>query len=158
MSELARVKDGVLEANAEMFIIPNPPTRIHEFLVSNDTIQDFATDLLKNAGMKPADQNTIMVEVWICSDDLGTENLRCHGGSYINEDGAEERINIPDGNCPADLLLGKKEGDVVDLTFHMDDIKVILHTKLNQTGYRYKNHGRFEDCFVKVYSHATPAN
>lgn len=158
MSEvLAKVKDNVLEANAEMFIIPNSPGRIYEFIESfQPGIQKFASELLENAGMKPADENTLLVQVWITSDDLETDNLRSHSGKFITERGDKQIISIPDGNCPAELLEGKKEGDVVDLIFHMDDIKVILHTTLNQTSYRYKNYGRFEECFNKVAALASP--
>lgn len=145
------IKDmETIKATGEVFIIPNRaaikdefinaviPSDVEDMLVSNDVTED----------------NPMFIECWIVSEELNTENLRDHGGKLYDGN----RIMIHTKYIPATLFSGKKEGDVVTVKFFATKYSETLETivllemelTLSQLKYRYKQHGKFEECFEKV--------
>lgn len=140
----------IIKATGDVFIIPNAAVTRESFI--NEIIPESEQDMLLVNEI--SERNPMFVECWIASNEFNTENLRDHGG-HIND---ETRINIHTSYIPAILLNGHKEGETVTVKFmaskHTRDTHelVILEMKLtlSQLKYRYKNHGKFEECFNKI--------
>lgn len=140
-------------ANAEVFIVPNRATSLDG--VSSHTRSALTTD------GRMADVETEgrkLIQVWICSDDLGTRNLVDHGAEVELEDGRELQIWNIYGFLPEALFENKVEGDDVEWCYHTKAtiaggttaINLHLNLKLNQTDYRYSRFGRFEEVYAHV--------
>ena len=151
-TENIKAEDITIKATGEVFIIPNRLNRKDEFLSESvqSTLQEMAdiNDI--------TEENSMFVECWIVSDELNTENLRDHGG-HINDD---DRINIHTNHIPSTLFIGKKEDDIVTIKFPAtlhdhannthDKITLEMKLTLSQLKYRYRNHGKFEECFERL--------
>lgn len=147
-----------IKATGKVFVVPNHASKVSERLRVEDHYKMMAE---YNDLDQEADEH--LVETWIVSDDLGTENLGDHGFRIV--DGDKELF----GNCykigliPYSLLKEKKEGDKIELKYvaHVLDISnrenpqdedalLNLTLELDQTDYRYKGFGRFEDVLERV--------
>lgn len=92
----------------------------------------------------------MMVETWIKSDDLKTENMADHGFE-VETDGERRFFSIPYRHLPVKLFSSAKEGDTVHVTIPIVNretkyVDVLLHLALHirQLQYRYSNFGPFE--------------
>lgn len=140
----------IIKARGDVFIIPNRAATKDEFI--DKTIPSAVQNMLISNDI--TEENPMFVECWIVSDELNTENLRDHGG-HINDD---DSITIHTRYIPAILFNGHKEGETVTVKFvamkYNEDSssKVLLEMNLTlaQLKYRYKQHGKFEECFEKV--------
>lgn len=151
---LTKINNGIIEANGDMFIIPNSFIRLsEEDKESRLSVQ--VRDIFSHYNMTPEDDE-LMTQVWIVAkDDLGTENLTDHGCHFMDEDErkyASPHISI----IPTRIFEDKKEGDIVDVQFkhHQSDpefeCEFILHLRLAQSEYRYRRFGQFEEVFEKL--------
>ena len=155
-------------ATIDAFIIPNPATKFGDYFIKNK--RAVFENLLQLNGMNNInldDQN--MVQMWYTAEEeLGSDNLIAHGFTVKTED----RIycfNMFDLYAlPYCFLDGKKEGDVIKVTFPIKCSKYNLdyelvsdedretnwlfeaEIKLNQQGYRYSNFGTFENALSCV--------
>lgn len=160
--KMPKVKDGVLEMNVNLFIIPNGFTRVGEWCSEsqNTKIHLLASEILENAGIE-AEDSEITCQVWIHNEEIGIENMSCHTFMIEDEDGDEIIIAPYFGNAPAKLFIGKREGDVVDIKFSYPQIgkddngrsfHILLHAKLLQMQSRYRSFGAFETVFDTLMS------
>lgn len=172
VTELPRMQivDGirVLEFNAEAFIIPNPVSDINSLLIFNDNyVEDYMKMLAVN-GCDPDDPDNLMqVQLWFTSSDLHTENV-CRHGARVADENIRDVLLAPTHMefLPVSLFKGRKEGEVMylrypcrftygELNVDEDDlviepVELRIHLKLNQTEYRYRNFGNFENALERV--------
>lgn len=130
-----------LEFSADVFIVPNSPSKLSEvadfqrddwnkladsilnataeYQIAKDSIRfRFTEDHSGRSNCKMKDDD-LFLQVWISSKDLHTENLSDHGADVFDTDGREVHFwpcgNRPLSELPAKLFIGKKEGDIVDV-------------------------------------------
>ena len=156
---------GTIKANAEIFIIPNSAAKISGYFeIFREKYRNLANKICKDNNLEFNENKDYMVETWICSDDLRTENLADHGckimvdgKKYYLENGAIKR------DIPSTVLYNLKEGESITLIFN--DIKIVdydsddydeylinleLNITASQTKYRYARFGKFEDVLKYV--------
>lgn len=150
-----------VKANASAFIIPNSACVVSKFLNPERMIVE-AKSICEANGMQ-FNESDKMIQVWIHSEDLSTENLQCHGGTF-KEGGIRFHIDCSYTYIPESFFRGHKEMDVISLKIpcmtailnteddNWESIHMILdlNLTLQQQGYRYSNHGNFEDTLLKV--------
>lgn len=168
----AVVVDGVETisvSDVEMFIIPNHASKYgSEYLLSS-----CKEDMNKLASLNGIEltEDSMLVQVWMTSDQLASDNLGSHGFRFINKNGElclcksySKSLNM----IPADLLKDLKEGDSVDilLPVYCESIESIYDDSKNKDGmyqavlnahitaaqkkYRYRRFGNFEDVLIHV--------
>ena len=152
-TEMIKAEDITIKATGEVFIIPNRLNRKDGFFGESvqSTLQEIAD--INNV----TEDNPLFVQCWVVSEELNSENLRDHGG-YFNDD--DDHIIIHTGNIPATLFNGKKEGDIVNIKFPAtlhdyandthDKITLEMSLTLSQLKYRYRDQGKFEECFERL--------
>ncbi len=156
---------GTIKANAEIFIIPNSAAKISSYFeVFQNKYRDLAIKLCNDNDVEFNEETDYMVETWICSDELRTENLQNHGciiridGKKYYLDGGRIKRDIP-----STILKNLKEGESIVIKFNDiqiedydsdDERKYNINLELNitaaQTKYRYKRFGNFEDTLKYV--------
>lgn len=156
--------------NGDVFIIPNP-SYIHNES-KGFKLPSFIIDLEKvywgnknlNKGNNTFDE-TRFVECWFCNKDH--DNWRDHGVGSLEEgnelSSKEERLEpwrLSTSWVPSWIFDGHKEGDVVTFCMpvnrrdysrgvtELSTIKVSM--RLNQSNYRYKRFGKFEEVLARV--------
>lgn len=155
-----------IEANAEVFIIPN-----HAGPFSTMVLKDFARPVYQKICADnniEFDEEENLIQLWFTSEDeLHSENLVRHGFSF-NIDGTSYHTtpNWEYEQLPLKLV-DIKEGETFDLWLkdfpcwtkdkdaedgYIDDIPVdiLLHVKANQSEYRYRNFGTYEETLRRV--------
>lgn len=146
-----------LEVSADMFIVPNGFMKASNNVIYGDRLNATMNGILEASGHE-TEVDPYMMQVWVVAEnDLGCENLVDHMGHYWGIDGVKHPFgNIP-SYLPANMFVGRKEGDVVTVVYpegttqFNKDFKVVMHLKLAQTGYRYRRFGTFEECFDSLY-------
>lgn len=151
---------NILEFDAEVFIIPNNADTINHHSMMSDQTKDWYDQIgiMNGIGKLDRDKDKL-IQLWFVCNDLASDNLTDHGGTVLDPDG--NKINIrPDIDLlPADLFAESREGDIVDLhipyTFRHGEetsisMELIIHAKLNQTSYRYRRFGTFQEVFQLV--------
>ena len=133
--------------NGDVFIIPNGLSVYEDLRI----MQEFYKDLCELNGVDPTGEQ--FVQVWICSDELNTENMSCHGfrvnGNYMN---------AFCGDLPVSLVKDLREGDTVTVNFRAypdinmgsSDEIITMNLKLNQSDYRYRRFGNFEEVLRRL--------
>ena len=150
------MKKEIVKASGKVFIIPNSAPLASELMVKPKEAYEDAKKMLAASGIEQRyKDDAILVEVWIVSEDLNTENLNCHNGRYVGEDGKRHIIDGVGPYIPYEIFEGKREGDVVDVVYpstmsRMDGVELNLQLTLAQKEYRYRNFGDFEDVLRKV--------
>lgn len=151
-----------INANAEMFIIPNSAGRVTEFISKERAIRE-AQSICSSVG-KDFDENDPLVQVWICSDDLDTENL-CRHGATVEIEGEDYFLEYPEISeyIPLSIIKDLKEGETATFgytniaTINNNDknikVDLMLNVKANQLDYRYSRFGTFESVLSKVCAH-----
>lgn len=161
-NKLAKVENGVLRINADVFIIPNSATTPSECGYWKDKRRRQMQQILaETTGDDSAfnDDEIVILQTWtVAEETLDTESLGDHGGLFIGEDGKEHII--PNGRIgeffPAKIFADHKEGEVVEVKIPKGydkfnaDFDVVLNLKLSQKGYRYGRFGNFETVFEQV--------
>lgn len=158
------ITDNVIKANAKAFIIPNHAGLVSTFITPDNILEGAIKFCELNGTVFNPDVDQI-VQLWIHSDDLSTENLADHGGKYIAESGTEYSIGISSSgrHIPSNILCGHVEGDVITVKIpcwarciddvhgkNSFDIVIELSLTLQQRGYRYGSFGNFEEVLQKV--------
>lgn len=146
-----------LEVSADMFIVPNGFMKASNNFIFGDRLNVTMNGILE-ASDHETEVDPYMMQVWLVAEnDLGCENLVDHMGHYWGIDGVKHPFgNIP-SYLPANMFVGKKEGDVVTVVYpegttqFNKDFRVVMHLKLAQTEYRYRRFGTFEQCFDSLY-------
>lgn len=165
---MKKLINDVIEAKVECFIIPNRIGKISDlsFTAIRNEYKEKMIMISDLNGIEFDPENDTMMELWFTSDDLGSENLVDHGFNFELPDGTVIRgCRINSSLLPTKLFEGKQEGDTVTLNLigtymdYRDDINMRLifkdvmlkcEVRLNQTEYRYRNHGRFEEVMQKI--------
>ena len=157
----ATIRNNTIEANVDLFIIPNSPARFLEGFDYEDAapgyinLRDENIDKIAKLNSVKISKGERLIQVWLTSkEELGSENLNDHGFEAINENGERVRLHFRCHSIPATMLLGKSEGEVFDMKikcYDMDknEYELLMHVRCNQSGYRYRRFGKFET-LVKV--------
>lgn len=154
---MIKVENGKLEVNGDVFIIPNGMGTVNDFISGKEFHRRVLDAIQFASNGTHIDDKSLLVETWIVSKELGTDNLSDHGGKYIGEDGEIHGTGHLDRYIPFDLLNGHKEGDVVDITIPRgtydfnEGFDIVLHLRLAQKEYRYSRFGSFEDVLKRLY-------
>lgn len=147
----------LVESEASMFIIPNRAGHISDFII---------TDSIKRDTEKYCEDNDIdfdyekdwLVQVWMHSDDLGTDNFFRHGCIVDYED-EEFDPNAGDAENIPRQLIDVKEGEHFTLNFkdaimstsdRQFKVDLKLDVTAQQHGYRYERFGNFEEALNRV--------
>ena len=150
--------ENILEFNTDVFIIPNHAGTINNHYMMSDRKKDWYDKIGEMNGIEFDRDKCKLIQLWFVCNDLYSTNLTDHGGIVSDANG--NKINIrPDIDLlPANLFAEYNEGDIVDLhipyTFELGensiDVEMIIHAKLNQTSYRYRGFGTFQEAFHLV--------
>lgn len=161
MLNIIKKETGKLEvtADAEIFIIPNRAGKIQDFLeFSRKRILDKAVELCEDNGHKFDQENDYMVEVWMHSNDLNSDNMNCHG-SYFTFEGKEYAIGSLPSYIPKQLIsIKEKESTTLrynnlkcrDYDGNKGEVDLVLNLRANQLDYRYCRFGAFEEVLEYV--------
>ena len=152
---MVTLKNGVVEASGDIFIIPNELTNA---VCRSKSITETMNKILVESGFKERDDvNLILIQVCITSEnDLETDNLTDHGGRFLRSENSVSLINYFPSSLPVNILLNHKEGDIVDVVYPKGslhdnpDFDLVLHLRCAQSVYRYRNHGTFEEVLNKL--------
>lgn len=148
----ARVENGKLEVNGDISIIPRSFCTIDELLLFKEETRSDMTAITSASGMG-VESPMVTMQSCIVSDDLSTDNLADHGGTFIRENGTTGYLRRFPTLFPAQLFAGKKEGDVIDVIIPKgmldgnDSFDIKLHLRLAQTKHKYRWSGSFEESF-----------
>lgn len=149
-----------IAATGDIFIIPNHALKVSELASYKTQIYDTAS----LNGIVLTDDN-LMVQVWISSKDLHSDNCIDHGfvadgptGSYrVNASVTSPVMSY----LPAKMLANIKEGDTFQVKFgFVEDgscITVTMELTAAQTKYHYRGFGNFEDALAHVGVNVTSA-
>lgn len=151
-----------LTINADMFIVPNQPILGKELIEFNEGMRSYL-DAINNANNVFIGDydNEQLFEVWLTSEDVDSDNIGDHGINYIDAYNMEVHSDTYFlHRLPLSLLKDKVEGDKFELNipfnskncwdFNNPDLMLRINITCNQKGYRYSNHGRFEDVVSKL--------
>lgn len=142
-------------ANLEAFIIPNSVNLFKDFYFK-ERIEYKYKKLLELSGATCDLDDQYMVQMWYVGEELNSDNLVDHGFRII-ENGIRYSFTMNGFDClPYYFLKDEKEGDIIKVTFPIKlytddksenaaDWTLEAKIKLNQTDYRYRRFGRFED-------------
>lgn len=159
MAKLTNVNGTqTLEATAELFIVPNALYSISD-TSDYDTFAEKKLKLMNSiseASGLEAEDDPLMMQVWIVSEDLHTENLVDHYGYYFDSNGVKQPIGNLPAQLPSQLFAGKKEGDIVTIvypkgsTWYNEAFDIRLEVTCKQLGYRYERFGSFEQVLKQL--------
>jgi len=147
-------------ANLEAFIIPNSVNLFKDFY-SKERREDKYKKLLELSGATCDLDEQYMVQMWYVGEELNSDNLVDHGFRII-ENGTRYSFTMNGFDyLPYYFLKDKKEGDIIKVTFpiklYTDDESenaanwtLEATIKLNQTDYRYRRFGKFEDVLAAL--------
>ena len=132
------------EVKGDIFIIPNSICEISDHFLSSFREECKLISNINNI----SEEDPKMVEVWITSDKLFSDNLADHGFIYN-----DEPYSAYCSKFPVEVFKNKSEGDCVELlipvkprNFDTEQQLVIkIKLKLNQSEYRYRSFGKFEE-------------
>lgn len=149
-------------ANIEGFIIPNNVNLFKDFMLKEHREPKYKR-MLELSGIEKCNlDEQPMVQMWYVGvQELHSDNLADHGFRII-DNGTRYSFTMNGLNyLPYCFLKDKKEGDIIKVTFpiklYTDDESEANWTleatiKLNQTDYRYRRFGRFEDVLERLVS------
>ena len=161
---MSKLINGVVKCNVEVFVIPNKARLAVDYINPEKPIENFR----KLAELNHTDydpEKDKLVQCWYVSkDDLNTENLGDHGAIVEDENGVQYIIHLKFTmyeSLPETFFKGKSEGDIayvkipafaINRNNRDEKAEIILDMcmKLNQTSYRYRRFGRFEEVLKKV--------
>ena len=149
----------------DIFVIPNRAfvPSLDEGFTTPTFMMDINCIYYSNSDLnvnKIKSEDTRFIECWFCNE--YNENWRDHGirGLELGIEDKDEPWRLSSNMVPEWIFDGKKEGDVV--TFNMpverrDHERGILERStiklsmvLNQSKYRYRNFGKFEEVLKRV--------
>ena len=144
-------------ADAEMFIIPNGAAKLEDFIVNRDKLKSIAVEMChNNNGTEFNEEKDRFVELWMCSEDLDSDNLSCHAPSFEYE-GVNYIMSFCNYNYIIDKLIDIKEGETISLKFNNMKLRgsecianVTLNLTASQTKYRYRSFGNFQKALAAV--------
>lgn len=162
MTKLAEIKNNKIEANVDLFIIPNSPSKFLEgFQYENAApgymnLRDDNIDRIAKLNGVEICKGERLIQVWLTSkEELGSDNLNDHGFEATTENGEKVRLHFRCHSIPATMLLGKSEGEVFDMKikcYDMDknEYELLMHVKCSQSEYRYRRFGNFENVLANL--------
>lgn len=160
------IEERKVEANVDAFIIPNNAVKMKDFLGGIEERKIKYQKLLDLSGIKCDDlMDQKMVQIWlVAKEDLESDNLSDHGFRVIKDNSLYKFKMSGLYYLPLVALEGKKEGDIIDITFPIicyqyeglraldkcikeksDDWSLSAKITLKQKGYRYEGFGNFEE-------------
>lgn len=159
-------KPVVHHARADVFVIPNRAGKVSQFIIHPEKEEEKMKKLCEMNDETFDPENDWLVETWLTAEeDLGSENLSDHGFSIV-ADGVKYRAGMDIRRYIPAKLLPKKEGETVILnipcwyrnneSYEMykkdddGDFTLELELTANQSSYRYRNFGPFEEVVEKV--------
>ena len=157
-------ENNELELSTDAFIIPNRMSLTCGEVNQDD--KDLYQKIYDVNNLGKVNPDSKIIQLWFVPEEKAeSENLVRHGVCCVSKDGIETMIFPPIECLPYDLFKGHKEGDVIDLVIparqykrglHIGDPNIAidytlkLHIKLNQSDYRYRRFGKFEDVAFEV--------
>lgn len=150
-----------ISVSAFCFIIPNRASGLDEDgWIDQEDMKKFIKRAFEINNTE-IDPKCKLVEVWIHSTDLNTDNLDCHGGCITLDDGRLVRIYADARYIPSTFLERRKEG--AKIKYNIDawiqisdeesrDVILELDLQLCQLESRYRHCGPFEDAYRRVTS------
>lgn len=150
-----------IKASGNCFIIPNKAVRVDDPCWIRPDESKATIQRIFELNNMEFDPDCKMVEVWVTSSDLNTDNLSCHAGEIIEEtDGKKYIIGADIYYIPSTFLERRKEGSVIkffidgwmreDNSTEAEDIILELDLKLDQLNSRYCRCGEFQNAFKLV--------
>lgn len=168
----------MIEANSEVFIVPNPPiTALQYFDPGREVLNMKHISDLNGVEYNP-DQDLLIQLWWTAEESLGSQNLEDHGCIIDTADGnvVFRPGTIKCGRLPINVCKKIKEGESIAIsvpavvwTTSIDEkVKRHLgiddswngeavfkfHTTGAQSKYRYRHYGTFENCLDKAVESA----
>lgn len=161
-----KVENGILEFNAKGFIIPNAITKISKFISADSKFEYMKSLMKETAPDMDLTMDDELLQLWFVSSDLNVDNLCRHSSEITLENGREVSFRPSEiEDLPVKIFADKKEGDIIDIIFNYNakdclftktedfSFKVVMHLQLAQTEFRYRNFGKFEECFQRLSVH-----
>lgn len=140
------------------FVIPNSSGLVSNFIVNSLATRTKAQmeEICAQFDMDFDPEKDRIIQMWFHSDELGSDNLECHGFDY-----GEDSYDFRYGYLPYKILKDVKEGDTLTIEFNcykIEDgdfrngrkIQLTMDVKFEQLPYRYRNKGRFEEAVKYV--------
>ena len=158
------LEERKIVANLEAFIVPNSVNLFKDFYFK-ERIEAKYKKLLELSGATTCNlDDQYMIQMWYVSEeDLGSDNLVDHGFRF---DAGNKKYFGGMGSLsyiPYCFLEGKKEGDVINVSFpircsiscnntqeNIEDWVLEAEITLKQQGYRYRRFGKFEDVLAAL--------
>lgn len=157
MKNIVKNENGTINitANADIFIVPNSAAKISNYFNPENALTEMNT-LCKDNGCQFDPDRDLLIQVWMCSDDLKSDNLDGHGFSFRMDD---NRYVVWGRSIPSRIpasMINMKEGETkiinlnnIEAENFLDDSKVSVNLQLtvkaSQLDYRYRGFGKFED-------------
>lgn len=158
------VEERKLEANVDTFIVPNMPRKFKDICTSNKTRELQYRKMLELSNIQCDIINQLMFEMWfVGEEDLESDNLVDHGFKIIKDNMMYKFKMFGFSYLPYQVLEGKKEEDIINITFPIKCDVYDLNKKgqedyfkenqdwsfsakitLKRKKYRYKRYGTFE--------------
>ena len=180
MSKIANVENVngklVVNAKAEVFIIPNTPSKINWASCLGERLADAMNEISKLNGYEFSPDEKL-VQLWWTSEDLGSENLGDHGiRVQLNEDHLKIAASCtynPFGYLPIGMVKDWHDGEEIEIIIPVktddncfvfkngrfdrnatkaDEMEIEFHLKVtpSQLKYRYRRFGTFEECLHSI--------
>ena len=147
--------------------VSNRSEKISEISEIFQDITKEETKAILDANGLEMDEDERLIQVWMTSEDLHSENL-CDHGFHI-EVGGRKWTAFPGAiptMLPAKFFQGHKEGEIIKIKFPKTVLEtnadwgdedsfeiessLILRLELAQTRFRYRSFGTFEECLRRV--------
>ena len=153
-----------IQLNADIFVIPNQAAKLSSFF---ECVQEeklvAANQIAELNGFTFDPEKDYFIETWMVCAEHGCDNFADHCIHYKDDDGTYYTIGIEDRYLPSNLFVGKKEGDMITIklpVWYVNDAQfpersngrtvAEIQIKLNQSDYRYRRFGTFEEVLKKV--------
>ena len=156
-------------ANAECFVIPNRASNCENYVFGKAHREDNVRAIVEASGETFDVTNDQLIQLWITSDELHSDNIECHG-FHTMIDGEDVYCHLPSySSCLPKQVLPKAEGvtkriviprctaetsrrwlhDNPEAEEKEFEFTLILNLTANQKSYRYRSFGNFEDTRLK---------
>ncbi len=141
----------LLNMKASAFIIPNSLAMIKDYIEPMQEKKLKCMEELCNLNGTTFDpESDKIVEMWFHSEDVECDNLHCHGFSVEELDGSVRVVSPAVNHIPVKLVKERKEGDTFTFKVQDEDLLICMELTLDQTHYRYRQFGPFEECLQSL--------
>ena len=146
--------------NASVFIIPNGAPLVSAYIINQDNIEKNMKKLCELNGETFDPEKDHVVECWFHSKELNCDNM-CDHFFRLTIDGKEYHTRLQFFRMfPETLLRGCTEGSTKEFIYPLIllneedetklDCELVMNVTFDQTHYRYRHTGNFEDTLAMV--------